>query len=96
MAWGVIRSFADRNAERLFRDEPVRAFTGFERNARRKLLLLHAARTLDDLRVPPGNRLEALRGDRKGQHSIRIDRQWRLCFRWQDGDAFAVEIVDSH
>jgi proteic killer suppression protein len=79
----------------LFDDQFVKAFAAFERQARRKLLLLHAARTLGDLRIPPGNRLEALRGDRQGQHSIRINDQWRICFRWDDG-AFDVEIVDYH
>lgn len=64
--------------------------------ARRKLLLLHQARHLSDLRAPPGNRLEALKGDRLGQHSIRINDQWRICFRWSDADAFDVEIVDYH
>ena len=64
--------------------------------ANRKLTQLHNARTLDDLRAPPGNRLEALSGDRKGQHSIRINDQWRICFRWHDGDAHEVEIVDYH
>ena len=64
--------------------------------ARRKLLYLHRARTLFDLRVPPGNRLEALKGDRRGQYSIRINQQWRICFRWREGDAFDVEIADYH
>ena len=64
--------------------------------ARRKLLLLHRAASLQDLRVPPGNRLEELKGDRKGQHSIRINDQWRICFVWRDGDAFDVEIADYH
>jgi proteic killer suppression protein len=64
--------------------------------ARRKLLLLHRAKSLDDLRVPSGNRLEALRGNRRGQHSIRINGQWRICFVWADGDARDVEIVDYH
>ena len=67
-----------------------------ERPARRRLLYLHRARRLDDLRVPPGNRLELLRGKRKGQHSIRINDQWRICFRWRNGDAHNVEIVDYH
>jgi len=67
-----------------------------ERIARRKLLHLNAAKTLGDLRSPPGNRLEALRGDRAEQHSIRINDQWRICFRWVDGDAWDVEIVDYH
>lgn len=62
----------------------------------RKLVLIDAAERLDDLRVPPGNRLEALKGDRRGQHSIRVNDQWRICFRWSDGDAYDVEIVDYH
>ncbi|MFM7783982.1 MAG: type II toxin-antitoxin system RelE/ParE family toxin [Gammaproteobacteria bacterium] len=74
---------------------PVATFK-IERPARRKLLFLHRALRLDDLRVPPGNRLEALKGERKGQYSIRINDQWRICFRWEDGDAFDVEIVDYH
>jgi len=64
--------------------------------ARRKLLLLHQARRLEDLRAPPGNRLEALKGDRAGQHSIRINDQWRICFRWEGVDAFEAEVVDYH
>lgn len=92
----MIRSFRCRDTEALFHDREVRRFRAFERVARRKLLLLHRAASLQDLRVPPGNRLEALSKDRKGQHSIRINDQWRLCFVWRDGDAFAVEIVDYH
>lgn len=92
----MIRNFADKETERLFQDERVRRFQSFERQARRKLLLLDAASSLDDLRVPPGNNLEALSGDRKGQHSIRINKQWRICFRWKDSDALDVEIVDYH
>jgi len=92
----VIRSFKDRDTARLFDDELVVRFRAIERQARRKLLYLHRARTIQDLNVPPGNRLEALRGDRKGQHSIRINDQWRICFRWKDGDAYDVEIVDYH
>ena len=80
----------------MFADEEVPRFRAFERIARRKLLLLHRAKVLDDLRVPPGNRLEALRGNRKGQHSIRINDQWRICFLWAQGDAHDVEIVDYH
>jgi toxin HigB-1 len=71
-------------------------FRAIERAARRKLLYLHAAERLEDLRVPPGNRLEALKGDRSGQHSIRINDQWRLCFVWRGGHAYEVEIVDYH
>lgn len=92
----MIRSFKDRNSERLFADEAIPAFRAFEVVARRKLLYLNAARRLDDLRVPPGNRLEALRCGRRGQYSIRINEQWRVCFRWVDGDALDVEIVDYH
>ncbi len=80
----------------MFADEEVPRFRAFERIARRKLLLLHRAKSLDDLRVPPGNRLEALRGNRKGQYSIRINDQWRICFVWAQGDARDVEIVDYH
>jgi proteic killer suppression protein len=92
----VIRSFRCRDTEALFHDRKVRRFRAFERVARRKLLLLHRAVSLMDLRVPPGNQLEALKRDRKGQHSIRINDQLRVCFVWRDGDAFAVEIVDYH
>ncbi len=92
----MIRSFASRPTERLFRNEYVSAFQSIERQARRKLLLINAALTLDDLRMPPGNHLEALKGERKGQHSIRINKQWRICFRWTNGDAYEVEIVDYH
>lgn len=92
----MIRSFRDARTEALFNDRSVPGFRAMERPARRKLLFLHRALRLDDLRVPPGNRLEALRGERKGQYSIRINDQWRICFRWEDGDAFDVEIVDYH
>jgi proteic killer suppression protein len=92
----MIRSFASNSTERLYQDEFVKAFSGFERQARRKLQLLNAARSLDELRVPPGNRLELLKGDRAGFHSIRINEQWRICFTWVDGHAFDVEILDYH
>ena len=92
----MIRSFRDRNVERLFSDIDVPRFRNFERVARRKLLYLHHAGRLDDLRRPPNNRLEALKGRRKGQYSIRINGQWRICFRWVSGDAYDVEIVDYH
>ena len=92
----MIRSFADRDTERLFRNQLIRGFQVKERPARRKLRLLDAATALDDLAVPPGNRLEPLAGDRVDQHSIRINRQWRICFRWSNGDAFDVQIVDYH
>lgn len=71
-------------------------FRAIERVARRKLLYLHAAKRLEELRVPPGNRLEALKGDRAGQHSIRINDQWRICFVWRGGEAHDVEISDYH
>ena len=92
----MIRSFANNSTERLYQDEFVKAFSGFERQARQKLQLLNAARSLDELKVPPGNRLELLKGNRAGFHSIRINEQWRICFSWVDGHAFEVEIVDYH
>lgn len=92
----MIRSFRSKQTERLFRNESVPRFRAIEDIARRKLKLLNAAHDLIDLRVPPGNRLEALKGNRKGQHSIRINDQWRVCFVWKDGDAYDVEIVDYH
>ncbi len=92
----MIKSFRNRDTERLFADDPVPRWHRMERVARRKLYLLNRAGSLSDLRSPPGNRLEALHGDRKGQHSIRINDQWRICFRWDDGDALDVEIVDYH
>jgi proteic killer suppression protein len=92
----MIRSFRDAATARLFADEDVPRFRGIERQARRKLLLLDGAGTLNDLRTPPGNRLEALKGDRRGQHSIRINDQWRICFTWRDGGADHVEIADYH
>ena len=92
----MIRSFRSDATKALFHDWSVPRFRAIERVARRKLLLVHRAVSLQDLRVPPGNRLEELKGDRKGQHSIRINDQWRVCFVWRDGDAFDVEIVDYH
>jgi proteic killer suppression protein len=92
----MIRSFKDATTARLFADEDVPRFRGIERPARRKLLLLNGARTINDLRSPPGNRFEALAGDRRGQHSIRINDQWRICFVWREGGAEDVEIVDYH
>jgi toxin HigB-1 len=92
----VIKSFRSPDAEALFNDRLVARFRSIERPARRKLLYLSQARTVQDLLVPPGNRLEALKGDRKGQHSIRINDQWRICFRWDEGHAYDVEIVDYH
>ena len=92
----MIRNFRCRDTESLFDDRFVRRFQGIERAARRKLEILEAVERLEDLRVPPGNRLEALRGERKRQHSIRINDQYRICFVWSEGEAEDVEIVDYH
>jgi proteic killer suppression protein len=92
----MIRTFSDKDTEALFQGERVRRFVNFEAVARRKLAQLNAAVTLDFLRAPPGNRLEALKGDRVGQYSIRVNDQFRICFSWLDGDAYNVEIVDYH
>ena len=93
----MIKSFRNRDTESVFDRQRVRRWPpGVLRAALRKLLILDAAESLADLRVPPGNRLERLRGNREGQHSIRINDQWRICFRWRDGDAYDVEIVDYH
>lgn len=93
----MIKSFADRDTEGLFHRESIRRFPAeLQRAMLRKLVVIDAAHMLDDLRVPPGNRLEMLKGDRSGQHSIRVNDRWRICFRWHNGDAFEVEIVDYH
>jgi proteic killer suppression protein len=93
----VLRSFADKETERVWRRERVRKLDqGTQRAALRKLLILDAAETLDDLRVPPGNRLEKLKGDRAGSYSVRINQQWRICFSWTDAGPDGVEIVDYH
>jgi toxin HigB-1 len=93
----VILSFADRETERIWTGRRSRRFpSDLQDAALRKLRLLNVSGRLEDLRVPPSNRLEALRGDRKGQHAIRINDQWRICFRWVDGGAEDVEIVDDH
>jgi len=92
----VIRSFRDTETAKLFQDEPSKSFQTIERIARRKLYQLHQARSLRDLSGLPGNRLEALKGDRTGQYSIRINGQFRICFVWTGGDADRVEIVDYH
>lgn len=92
----MIKSFADRATEQLFRRQRSPALPpDLQRVGLRKLRLLAASR-LDSLRLPPGNRLEALKGNRAGQHSIRLNDQWRICFVWRDGDAYEVEIVDYH
>lgn len=92
----MIRSFRSKETEALFRLEHVNRFSQIERSALRKLVQLDLAASLEDLRVPPGNRLEALKGDRKGQWSIRINDQFRICFRWTDDGPTDVEIVDYH
>ena len=93
----MIRSFKDKDTEAIFNGRFVRRIPKqVAPLAARKLNQVHAAGSLDDLRIPPGNRLEALKGDRKGQHSIRINDQWRICFRWTNAGPDAVEIVDYH
>ncbi|MBD2551258.1 type II toxin-antitoxin system RelE/ParE family toxin [Microcystis elabens FACHB-917] len=92
----MIRSFRCADTQALANGARVRRFIAFEQVARRKLRQLQVSETLNDLRVPPGNRLEPLTGDRRGQHSIRINDQFRLCFIWRDGGADDVEIIDYH
>lgn len=94
---GMIASFADRDTEALFQRERVKRIDPrIQRAALRKLWMLDAAEKLDDLRTPPGNRLEALKGEREGQHSIRVNEQWRVVFTWRNGRAHDVAIVDYH
>jgi proteic killer suppression protein len=93
----MIKSFRDKESEKIFdRQLSSKLPQNIQRVARKKLVILDAAIELNDLRIPPGNRLEVLKGDRKGQHSIRINDQWRVCFVWSDGDAYDVEITDYH
>lgn len=93
----MIRSFRSRDTQEIFHGRFVKGVDGqIQQRAREKLKYLDSAVDLHDLLVPPANALEALKGDRKGQHSIRINKQWRLCFTWKDGDAFDVEVVDYH
>jgi toxin HigB-1 len=92
----VITSFRDRDTEALFNGQRVRKFSGFTTRAEKRLEILEAATSLNDLSGLPGNRLERLKGDRKGQYSIRINEQWRICFEWHKGHALNVEIVDYH
>jgi proteic killer suppression protein len=93
----VIRSFKNKDTGAIFGGEFVKGLDGqIQQRAREKLKYLDSAAELRDLMVPPSNQLEALKGDRKGQYSIRINKQWRICFRWKDGDAFDVEITDCH
>jgi len=93
----MIKSFASKETEKLFSREISRKFPqSIQQIARRKLEILDATEVLQDLRIPPSNHLEKLSGDRSGQYSIRINKQWRICFKWRDGDAYSVEIVDYH
>jgi toxin HigB-1 len=92
----MIHSFADQDTADLFAGTRVKRFVNIAAVAQRKLQLLDSATTLDAMRVPPGNRLEALHGDRKGQHSVRVNNQWRLCFVWLDDGVHGVQIVDCH
>lgn len=93
----MIQSFQDKDTEKIFRREQVRAFSlEVQHIAYRKLLMIDAAIDISDLKIPPGNRLELLKGNRRGQYSIRINKQWRICFRWNNGHAFDVEIIDYH
>lgn len=93
----MIKSFRDKDTSEVFKRKYVKAFSpDLQRNALRKLEVLHAANSLEDLKVLPGNRLEKLSGKRDGQYSIRINNQWRLCFTWRDGDAWEAQITDYH
>ena len=93
----MIKTFADKEAEKIFNRQRSRKLPeSIQRKGRMKLEILDAAEAVEDLRIPPGNRLEKLTVDREGQHSIRINQQWRICFRWKNGDAYDVEIVDYH
>jgi proteic killer suppression protein len=93
----MIKTFAESDTERLFFGQrPSKLPNPIWRGATRKLLILDGAETIQDLRVPPGNRLEKLRGDRTGQYSIRVNDQWRICFKWLNGHAYEVEITDYH
>jgi proteic killer suppression protein len=92
----MIRSFGDKATEALFQDKVVREFRGIARPAKRKLEAINAASRLDDLMVPPANRLEKLQGNLRGFYSVRINGQWRVIFRWIDGEAYDVKVVDYH
>lgn len=92
----MIKSFKCKETEKLFNDTDIKRFRSISRKARMKLEMLNAAISLDGLIILPGNRLESLKGNRNGQYSIRIDSQWRICFKWEDGNAREVEIVDYH
>jgi len=92
----MIKAFACRDTEKLFNDEPVRRFQSFERQARKRLMILHAAPDLKALSLNPGNRFHVLKCNRKEQYAIRINKQWRVCFEWREGNAYKVQIIDYH
>jgi len=92
----MIKSFACRDTEKLFNDERVSRFQSFEKQARKRLMVLHASPSLKALTLNPGNRFHALTGDRKGQYAISINKQWRVCFEWHEGNVHNVEITDYH
>ncbi len=93
----MIRSFKDKETERVWQGKRSRRLPHkIQASARRKLRMLNNAQSTEDLRIPPANRLEALKGNRRGQHRIRINNQWRVCFVWRDGEAYDVEVVDYH
>jgi len=92
----MVKSFSCKDTEKLFNDEWVKRFQSFERQARKRLMILHAARSIEMLKAIPGNKLHSLSGDRKGQYAISINNQWRICFQWHEGHAYNVEIVDYH
>jgi addiction module HigA family antidote len=92
----MIKSFACRDTEKLFNDQRVRRFQSFERQARKRLMVLHAAPSLEALMLNPGNKFHSMKGDRKGQYAISINKQWRVCFEWHSGNALNTQIVDYH
>jgi proteic killer suppression protein len=92
----MIKAFACRDTEKLFKDQRVRRFQAFERQARKRLMVLNAAPSLEALMLNPGNKFHALSGNWKGQYAITINKQWRVCFEWRDGNAYRVEITDYH
>lgn len=92
----MIKSFSNRDTEKLFNDIRVRRFQSFERQARKRLMVLHAAPSLESLMRNPGNKFHALGGNRKGQYAISINKKWRVCFEWHDDNAYNVEIIDYH
>ena len=92
----MVKSFAGRDTEALFNDNRVRRFQSFERQARKRLMVLHAAPSLEALMLNPGNKFHSLSGNRKGQYAVSINEQWRICFEWHDGNAHQVQIIDYH